>query len=57
MEKLKAEKIKRHLDNLRIFSGYFHGLYFLLGVAKPKLPSPHKIKNNKQGNNTPNVKR
>lgn len=39
MERLKVEKILRHLDNLRIFTGFFHSKFFWRGESKPNLGS------------------
>ncbi len=55
-DNLKSKQ-ERHLDNLRLLSGWWHGMWFWHGVAHPKSLTPRKIQNNKQGNNTPNVKR
>lgn len=58
MERLKAEKIKRlqmeserkenqqrHILNLRIFTGFVHGIFFWRGVHKPNLESSTHMKN------------
>ncbi len=31
----KREKDKRHMENLAGYTGYWHGMYFLLGVYQP----------------------
>lgn len=42
----KKEKDIRHIKNLTGYSGFWHGMYFLLGVYKPnknKLPKSKTI--------------
>ena len=34
----KIEKDQRHIQNLLGFTGYWHGMYFLLGVVKKRFP-------------------
>jgi hypothetical protein len=50
------DKLQRHLDNLRIFTGFFHSKFFLRGIYQPKLLSTGKLQQKNKDTKTKEVK-